>query len=144
MTSRQRGPWQLPDVALPAKLDAGHEAPDRRKLREQIVQACDRAEPVAHAHVTRRDPSNRCLADAVIRFRPRGEPAVDRTGGAAVDLVGDDVGEQGELIPPALQVFVAHRWLGERVRQAESVPSRCYSRMMVTSEPPGGTGVPLA
>ena len=50
---------------------------------------------------------------------PGVEPGVDGVSGFAVEVVADAIREDGQLIAPALNVFVACGGVGEVVREIE-------------------------
>ena len=47
-------------------------------------------------------------------------PSFDETRGACIDVVGDDVREDGELVPPTLHVIVAGFGLGQLVLEMKA------------------------
>jgi hypothetical protein len=66
-----------------------------------------------------RDRGERRLARRGVGLGPERRPAIDLFGGAGVDLIGDQVRKQRELIAPALDVLIANAGVGKRVDQRQ-------------------------
>jgi hypothetical protein len=60
-----------------------------------------------------------------------------------MDLVGDDVGEERQLVAPALDVVIAHGRVGEGVDEVKARPRATGSSVIVTRESPGAIGTPF-
>src|SRR5438552_14068600 len=89
-------------------------------MGHEIGDALSEREAIAKANFGNGDASERLLADDDIGLAPCFEPGIDQPRGARVDLVGDDVGEQRELVAPALNELVAYGLFGEIVREMHS------------------------
>ena len=105
--------------AISLQSDPGHEALRRIEVHDQIGNAIDQAEPVSEPHLWCRDTGQCRLANSPVGLRPRPEPGVHQIACPAVHFVGDHVGEQRQLISPALHVVVAHGRIGECMHQMQ-------------------------
>jgi hypothetical protein len=107
-------------------------------------ETLQQAEAIAKTNLSGRDPREFGVASLVVRERPSVKPGIHQAGSIGEDLIGHHVGKQRELKAPALHVLVARGASANSCNRCSRVAAPSSSSRMVTREPPGGIGWPLA
>src|SRR6185503_18597830 len=105
----------MTNVAAPFEANAGHELLRCGEMRLEFVSPVDAAVLVVKLDAGRRHCGELALADGRIRFTPRGKPSIDHRMRTGVDGVGNQIGKERQLVPPALDVLITGLALREFV-----------------------------
>jgi hypothetical protein len=107
------------DVAAPLEPRAGHERVHRLEVRLEVGEPVDQAVAIAKAHL-RRDRAAQQRPPALgVGLGPGGEPGVHDRDGIDSAIVGDQVGEERQLVAPALDMVIPRRRLREFMAQRQ-------------------------
>ena len=115
----KNGSLAVTDFAITLHAD-GREALDGASVRGQVGDTFEQAETVVETDSGRCDPDEGLFAGTIMRQRSGCEPGVHSGGGIGVDFISHNIGEDGQMIAPALDMVIASGGIGEFVDQVQA------------------------
>ena len=88
-------------------------------VERHFVDPVEQAVAITETHVAVRDSLKRLHARRIVWLGPCGEPRISHFAGVGVQLVGNEIGKYGQLIPPSLDVLIACSGIAQLVDQCE-------------------------